>query len=82
MKKLNELEQSIYNAYIKIKPSKLKRVEEIRNRKKTRYIEFCFPSGPNYVFNTLMYDKTLNKFTSIRYPYDNGSEVEFKIIEL
>ena len=82
MKKLNELEQSIYDAYIKIKPAKLNRVEEIRNRNKTRYIEFCFTSGSNHVWNILTYDKTLNRFVLIEYPVYNNDDIELKTIEL
>ena len=82
MEQLTELEKSIYYEYIKIKPEKLKRVEEIRDRDKARFIQFCFPSGADYIYNSLIYDKTLNRFVFIEYPIYNGDDIEFKKIEL
>ena len=81
MKKLNKLEQSIYDEYIKIKPEKLKRVEEIRNRKETRFIEFPF-SSDHVGWNILRYDKTLNRFVLIEYPVYVNDDIELKTIEL
>ena len=82
MKKLNELEQSIYDEYLNVKADKLKRVEEIRHRSKVRYIQLLFPSGHDYIWNVLKYDKPLNKFISIEYAVYVNNDVELKTIEL